>query len=224
MAAVLEGYPARWPPGGGWTQNPQGPDRRRRLLRAGTGTEILVAMEERLQGLRDGVQALVGLECWGAVAGLGTAARFALDFGRKFPRSRPVSNESLTRVVRENESEYSLFVQNAPWRAQSTTAVVASWVDDNANDGPQVGALNRLVGARVLRASLLAPAQDLSLEFDNGLALVVFADGTPRSDEDDYILFTRHHAYSVSRGGQVQVEERLLDVDFHDQPVGRSGS
>jgi len=61
-------------------------------------------------------------------------------------------------------------------------------------------------------------AHDLLLGFDNGLTLVVFADGTPRLDEDDYVLFTRYRTYSVARGGQVEVSERLLGVDLHDRP------
>jgi hypothetical protein len=121
--------------------------------------------------------------------------------------------------VRDYESELSLFVQNVPWRIQTADAVVASWVDDNANDGPLVAALDRLIGARVIRTELSAPAFDLVLDFDNGLTLVVFADGTPRTDDDDYILFTRHHSYTVGMGGQIDAEKRLLDVDLHDQPT-----
>lgn len=176
---------------------------------------------EHEQTLGEAVTRLVGLECWGAAAGEGTAARFSLQLGQKFLLDRPIPNELLTQVVRENEAEFSLFVQDRPWRVQTADAVVASWVDDNANDGPMVAALDRLVGARVVQAELFPPALDLRLTFDNGLSLVVFADSSPRLDDyydDDYIVFTRHRSIAVGRGGQVKSEKRLLDVDLREEP------
>lgn len=174
-------------------------------------------MDSIEQGLRAGVMALVGLECWGAVAGDGTA--FSLDFGRKFPKDRPTRNEHLTQVVRENEAEFSLFARGTPWRVQTATRVLAGWMDEGANakDDPCQAALDRLVGSRVARTELTTPAHDLTVEFDNGLTLIVFADGSPQSDDNDYVLFTRHWAYAVGWRGLVHVERHLLDVDLHDQ-------
>ena len=90
------------------------------------------------------------------------------------------------------------------------------WLDDDANDGPMVAALDRLVGATVVAAQLTPPAWDLSLTFDNGLTLIVFAYGTPRRDADDYSLGTRSLTLIVGMGGRMRTEQRLLDVDFHD--------
>ena len=89
-------------------------------------------------------------------------------------------------------------------------------MDDDPKGGPIDQTLERLVGSRVVRADLAAPAFDLMLEFDNGLTRAIFADGPAQSD-DDYVLFTRHWAYGVSRGGVIDVERRLLDVDLDDQ-------
>jgi hypothetical protein len=150
------------------------------------------------------------------VAGKGTHSRFTLDFGARFPRDRPLKNELLTQVVRENKAEFCLFVQSTPWRVQSAETVVATWQDDEANDGPMVAALDRLVGATVVAAQVAPPAWDLTLTFDNGLTLVVFADGTPRRDFDDYDLATRTTIFTVGMGGRIRTERRLLDVDFHD--------
>jgi hypothetical protein len=172
-------------------------------------------MDEIERGMRDGVRALIGLECWGAVAGDGTA--LSLDFGRKFPKDRPTPNFHLPPVVRENEPEFSLFMRGTPWRVQTATGVVVGWMDDDPKDGPIDRTLERLVGSRVVRADLTAPAFDLMLEFDNGLTLAIFADGSPRSDDDDYVLFTRHWAYGVGRGGVIDMERRWLDVDLRDQ-------
>jgi hypothetical protein len=175
-----------------------------------------MSAKEGEQGLREAVRALVGLECWGCVAGTGTGSMFTLELGEKFPRDRPVQNPHLAAVVREHEAEFCLFVKDTPWRVQSVTEVVATWLDANAKDGPMVAALDRLAGARVVAAELDEPARDLKLSFDNGLTLVVFPDGSPSESEndDDYTLFTRHWSFSVRDGGRVEVEKHLLDVDL----------
>lgn len=164
------------------------------------------------------VNMLIGLKCWGAVGGVGTA--FALDFGQKFLRDRPIPNKHLSHVVRENEPEFSLYVHGTPWRIQTETEVIAGWLDegDSVDDDPSQAALDRLLGSRVVRADLTAPAHDLVLTFDNGLTLSVFPDGSPHSDHDDYVLFTRHCWYAVGWGGLISVERRLLDVDLRDAP------
>jgi hypothetical protein len=168
------------------------------------------------EAFQSGVANLVGKDCWGAVAGEGTYSRFVLDFGVRFRRDRPVPNEFLSKEERENEAEFTLFVKSTPWRVQSANAVIASWLDDDANDGPLVAALDRFVGATVIEAHLIPPAWDLTLTFDNCLTLIVFADGTPRRDADDYSLGTRRIRFIVGMGGRLRTERRLLDVDIYD--------
>jgi hypothetical protein len=170
---------------------------------------------ERFQA---GVADLVGKDCWGVAAGAGTYSRIALDFGARFPRDRLTPNEFLTKVVRDNEAEFWLFVWTTPWRIQSRDTVIATWQDqDNkSNDGPMLDALDSLIGATVVAAHVSPPAWDITLTFDNDLTLSVFTDGSPRHDYDDYSFATRHTVFTVSVGGWLEVERRLLDVDFHD--------
>ena len=167
----------------------------------------------RGQRLAEAVGELVGEECWGVAAGEGTGTRFTLDLGAKFRLDRPIPNELLAPDVREYEAAYVLFVEGCPWRVQTATEVVGSWDDDNANDGPMVAALERLIGARVVAAEVEPPAWDLTVSFDHGLRLVVFADGTPRTEYDDYSFATPDVTYIVGKGGRVEAEDRILDQD-----------
>jgi len=125
-------------------------------------------------------------------------------------RAVPVPNPSLPVTTRNYEGDYGLYVE-CPWRVRTDDAVLASWDDKEDDDGPMVAALERLVGTTVVSASVVAPARDLRLGFDNGLVLDVFASGSPRSDDDDYSIFTPLVIYAVGRGGRVETEERVSD-------------
>ncbi|MEA2597566.1 MAG: hypothetical protein QOF01_4035 [Thermomicrobiales bacterium] len=149
---------------------------------------------------------LAGKRCWGVAAGEGTGARLGLDMGGKVKRDRPLDNPLVSEDVRCYEAAYSLFVEGCPWRVQSAAAVVGGWLDDNANDGPMVATLERLVGARVE-----PPAWDLRLGFDHGLALVVFPDATAGAEWDDNDrLFTPAEIFVVGQAGALRSEPRLL--------------
>jgi hypothetical protein len=132
--------------------------------------------------------ALTGLhneECWGVVAGKGTGSNVLFDFGMKIPREKPLKNQYLSEVVRNNESEKSLFVR-CVWRIISKQEVICGCWEDNSNGGPMLQGLERFLGSKVVRTVLSCPGLDLNLEFDNGLTLQIFCDSTDTTEEKDY--------------------------------------
>lgn len=166
---------------------------------------------------RAAVNAFVGRPCWGVAAGEGTGSRFGLDLGQKIPRNKPLANPYLSEDMRNFNGEYRLFVEGCPWRVQSPSEVIGSWLDDNANDGPMVRTLERLVGANVHHVRLEAPAWDLWISFNNGLTLCVFPDATGDTEWDDnYTVLTPSGAFSVERYGKLTFETTLPEgFDSH---------
>jgi hypothetical protein len=175
---------------------------------------MLVGMDELLQKLQNAVDALVGLECGKVIIGRGTG--ISLDFGSKFPMKKPLRSRRTGEVIEDNEFEFGLFAVGTPWRVRTSTEVFASWTDDGEADPDIAGELRRVIGTRVIRAELGTPAPDLAIEFENGVILEVFADGTPRSDDDDFdfVFFTRYESISAGWGGRIELERRWLDVDL----------
>lgn len=140
---------------------------------------------------------IVGLECWGIIAGSGTGSNINMQFGRKIPRAKPLKNPSLTNEQREFDSEFSVFVE-CVWRLDSETEIVCGAWDNNRENGLMIIGLHQLVGSVVSSVQILKPAFDLIVSFSNGLALKVFCDNvSPIDANDNYSLFTPDLYYTV---------------------------
>src|SRR5690348_6894631 len=78
----------------------------------------------------------------------------------------------------------------SPWRLQTDELVVADWNVDGGTHGSLPRIIQRLVGDRVVRAETRAPAWDLELYWESGLALYVFGDAMDDRDSAWFILGT----------------------------------
>lgn len=151
---------------------------------------------------------LVGERCWSFSAGAGTGSHLSLSFGRRIPRPISLTNPNLAPGARENDAEYSLFVE-CVWRLDDENGVVCGAWDDNRTDGPMLQGLARLPGHRVTAVLLRRPSLDLELAFDHGLRLAVFCDQVNEEERaDNYSVFLPQTVIVVGPRSVPRVELR----------------
>jgi hypothetical protein len=159
--------------------------------------------------LRVVLQNFVNKKCWATVAGEGTGSTFTLDFGKKIPRMRPLTNPHLSEDVKLFNSEYGLYVQFASWRLDDVDQVICTSTDNNHNEGVMVKGLARLVGCTVTDMTLSSPGLDLFIRFDKRYQLTVFSCW---SNEDEpatnYSVSTPSATFSVESRSSISVESK----------------
>lgn len=152
---------------------------------------------------------MAGLPCWNVQAGaVGSMA--SLHIGAKVPLDKPLPypNRSLTPDEHKFRGEYVLYIEDCPWRLESTDAVIALWTQSNAPDGPMVTGLNRLIGTTIDSAQVTLPGMDLAVRFDNGLTLRVFPDQSDPDEGDNYSLSIKDDkTYIIAANSTVYVED-----------------
>jgi hypothetical protein len=149
---------------------------------------------------------LNGKECWGMAAGSGTGSVIELFIGKKIPLKEPVDNLNLSDDVRNNDAEFSLFIQ-CVWRLDSTKKVICGAWDDNSCKGKMLKGLKLLVNPKILCVNVSEPAFDLGIEFSNGLSLKVFCDQTNEKDKlDNYSLITLSKTIIVESDSVIRIE------------------
>jgi hypothetical protein len=145
---------------------------------------------------------IVGLTCWGAIAGKGTGSMVTLDYGRKIPIVPPLRNDRLSKVLREYHGEYCIFIEGCAWRLESKRTILCGWGDDADKIGECVQCL---VGCRLSAASVTNWALDLNLSFSNDYVLRLFCDQTAGT-LDNYSLRSPSGWYSVGPNSKISQE------------------
>lgn len=142
-----------------------------------------------IESLKSALNALIGQECWNVSAGaIGSLA--SIDIGDKVLRDKPLPypNKNLAPDLHKYRGQYVLYLEDCPWRLDGTDAVIASWMDSNAPNGPIVTGLKQLEGATITHVDLITPAFDLIVSFNNGLILRIFPDQVDPDEGDNYSL------------------------------------
>ncbi len=142
-----------------------------------------------LDQFAEAVQSLVGKPCWNVLAGaVGSLA--SLDIGAKVERDEPMPfrNTKMALESHKYRGEVVLYIEDCPWRLDGPDAVIASWTDSNAPQGPIVTGLNQLVGQTIADAQITRPGLDLVLTFENGYVLRLFPDQSDPNEGDNYAL------------------------------------
>lgn len=137
----------------------------------------------------DTITNLKGKPCWSVqISGVGSLAN--LHFGAKIPRQQVMAHPDFKIDVDErvNQGEVVLYLEECPWRVDSSTAVLCSWMDENAEGGRLVEGLMQLKGLSVVEAEVVQPALDLILTFEGGLVLRVFPDQANPDEGDNYAV------------------------------------
>jgi hypothetical protein len=131
----------------------------------------------------------------------------SLHFGGKVPLKQRLENPKLMDALRTHEGEYVMFIECA-WRIDERDQVVAGCWDDNADGGPMLSGLRRIVGQPV-RSIEISGACDLTIAFEGDLSLRVFCDQTNEEDGgDNYSLFTPSRTMTVGCRSRLAISAR----------------
>jgi hypothetical protein len=135
------------------------------------------------------IESLKGKPCWSVqVSGVGSLAN--LHFGAKIPREQALTHPDFKIGVEErmNQGEIVLYLEECPWRVDSPSAVLCSWMDENRTGGRLVEGLMQLKGLDVVDVQVIQPAFDLIITFAGGLVLRVFPDQANADEGDNYAV------------------------------------
>jgi hypothetical protein len=155
-------------------------------------TELIADYEADLKNL-------VGQPCWSAqVSGVGSLVSF--HFGAKLKRDQPMTHPDfkITDEERLYRGEFILYIEDCPWRIETTEAVIATWMDESTPGSPIDAGMRQFVGQRVAQVELVRPGLDLTLHFENGLRLRIFPDQIDADVGDNYSLALPDHTYVVA--------------------------
>lgn len=129
---------------------------------------------------------IVGLTCWGAIAGEGTGSMITLDFGERIPIDPPLGNKALSNELRHFRGQYCIFVEGCSWRLEEKETIICSWGEEQNTIGKEV---QRLVGCQLTKAELPNWTLDLKLSFDDQYLLYLFCDQTAGTLDNYSIRF-----------------------------------
>ena len=160
------------------------------------------------QALNDAFHELEGLECWACVAGRGTGSMVSLDFGEKIKHRIPITNPHISEEARKFKGEYSLFIEGCAWRIEDKEKVLGCSDSSNEPDGAMIQSLSQLINKKVVSVSLKYPSFDFSFLFEQGVSLHSFCFSNTADELDNYTLFTRDLAWTVSDHGECTTESR----------------
>ena len=96
------------------------------------------------------LRSFIGQECWGVVAGAGAGSIFQLSLGAKSLRPESCRNPHLALDVQLYQPSHNIFYW-AAWELYQDGVLVCDSDSDNANDGPMVRGLQRLIGEKITR-------------------------------------------------------------------------
>ncbi len=165
-------------------------------------------MESLADALQSNLRQLMTTKCWGIIAGSGTGSVLNLQFGAKIPRQKPLDNPTLRQDVRLFDAEYDLFIE-CVLRLDTNQEVICGAWDDNSTEGPMLEGLNNILEKPVTGITVLEPAWDVIIEFDDSFKLKIFCDQVNEEDENDnYSFFTPKQVITVGTRGKLQTEPR----------------
>jgi hypothetical protein len=139
-----------------------------------TQTEIAQLLKSEIDRL---LKSANGLKCWYVPTGDATMARFALEFGAKVPRTKPLSNSELEDRA-NYYGEVTLYVW-CSWRISKNNRVIASSKD---SDKDVSAALRTLLGGKLRSITQRDPMRDMTIDFENDISLDIFCDHSRESD------------------------------------------
>ncbi len=158
-----------------------------------------------VEAARARVASLVGQTCWSALGGEPGDWTLVLDLGEQVRRSLRLGNRRLSFQQRTFEGSFGLLVE-CPWRLDGPEAVLTSCLDEPEPRGRLRAGLVQLEGLAVTAATLGLPGGDLSLSFDRGLTLEVFAaEAHGRTVRENWSLFTPAGQLTVGWRGRLKL-------------------
>lgn len=129
---------------------------------------------------------LVGLTCWGVVAGVGNGSMATLHIGQRINRDPPLDNPNLSDELRRFRGEFCLFVKGCAWRLEDKSRIICASTEPEHQIGLNLG--NALSGTSISEAKLCNWAGDLNVMFSNDCVLRLFCDQTGEEGIDNYAV------------------------------------
>jgi hypothetical protein len=154
------------------------------------------------------LRALLGVECWGWMAGSGTGSMATIHFGRKIKRSKPVESKSLRDALKFYTGEYCLYLEECEWKIIADSVVLGSSASSNNREGKMLRALESLVGRRVTDLEFETDSKDFVLHFDGGCRMKIFCHTHSEETFDNYSFFVSDKIYTVTSDNEVLCHEK----------------
>jgi hypothetical protein len=106
---------------------------------------------------------LIGLRCWGVVAGLGNGSMVTFHLGGRIARNPALANYHLSDELREYRGEYCIFVKGCAWNLNVGSRTVCRSTDPERKIGAEL--TGRLTGATITRSAAEESTANLDVEF-----------------------------------------------------------
>lgn len=152
-------------------------------------------MSDKFQNLEATLNALIGQACWDVMVRGGLDNGATLSMGDKIPRTTPLNAPNLPIAQQQYRAAYELIIADATWRLDSPDHIVTSWSDEAAHRRDMMAVL---IGQKVSDWNITWPGLDLTIHFNNGLALRIFCDQTdPDESGENYTLVSPQHQFTV---------------------------
>lgn len=156
--------------------------------------------------LTNALERLVGLELWGVSTTHPHSPHF--HFGRKVLMSRPLTNPGLQPILRTHSGEFDVWAF-CPWSVTEPDGTSFHWTEDyDFGEGSIARRLARLIGHRVVEATLVAPFNALQLRFSEGTVVALCR--TRRNGIRSTGSCSPELSFGIFEDGHVEAEPRGL--------------
>ncbi|MFZ4827238.1 MAG: hypothetical protein ACOYLB_07775 [Phototrophicaceae bacterium] len=156
--------------------------------------------------LEEALNQLLHLSCWAVMVNDEFASGLTLYLGDQLARSIPLDVPDLPTSLQLYSGAFELVIADCTWRLDSQDAILTSWSDPAIL---QAEALAQIEGINVQYWEITWPGLDLTLHFENALALRLFCDQTDEMDAgDNYALLSPSHLFHVGTRSHLTVAPR----------------
>jgi hypothetical protein len=150
---------------------------------------------------------MVGQPCWSAqTSGIGSL--FSLQIGQKKQRDQPMAHPDFKISTEEGiyRGEFILYVEDCPWRIETSEKILTTWLDDNIQDGAMNKIIQQFVGRKIGQVDVSYPGMDLTLRFEGELTLRLFPDQIDADEGDNYSLTSPEKTYIIAAQSTLYAE------------------
>jgi len=129
---------------------------------------------------------LIGLRCWGIVAGVGNGSMATLHLGARVARRPALANQYLSDELRQYRGEYCLFVKGCAWNLNVGPRIICSSTDPEPKIGTEL--TRQLTGATITKSNVEESTANLQVEFGEHGVLSLLCHQPRRDGVDNYAV------------------------------------
>lgn len=156
--------------------------------------------------LEEALNQLLHVACWAVMVSDEFSNGLTLYLGDQLARSIPLDVPDLPTPLQLYSGAFELVIADCTWRLDSQAAILTSWSDHPVL---QAEVLAQLEEMRIQHWEITWPGLDLTLHFENALALRLFCDQTDEMDSgDNYALLSPSYLFHVGTRSHLTVAPR----------------